>query len=307
MIVAVCANAAVDVTYTVPQLHVGEAHRVTEVHTRAGGKGVNVARVLHQLGEPVVLCGFAGGAGGAVIDADLAASGLDHRLTPVAGDSRRAVAVVAGGEATVFNEAGPTVTSDEWRRLVAEVADACLGADVLVLSGSLPPGAPVTGYAQLVELARRLGLLSVVDADGDVLGAALAAAPDVVKPNEAEAATALGRPVRSRTDAREAGLHLQRLGAQASVVSRGADGLVAVRDGESIEARLDRRVEGNPTGAGDALVAALARGLGAGATWRELLCDGVAVSAAAVAEPVAGGFDTALAAALRPHVELEEF
>ena len=103
MIVAVCANAAVDVTYTVPELRPGQTHRVADVDTRAGGKGINVARVLHQLGEQVTVCGFAGGAAGDAIAADLVASGIARRLTPIDRESRRAVVVVAQHEATVFN------------------------------------------------------------------------------------------------------------------------------------------------------------------------------------------------------------
>ena len=307
MIVAVCANAAIDVTYTVPVLLPGEAHRVAEVRERAGGKGINVARVLHQLGEDVTVCGFAGGAAGAAIVADLQSSGIAQALTSIAGESRRAVAVVAQDQATVFNEQGPRVGEDEWQRLVADIATTGVGADVIVLSGSVPPGAPVDGYAQLVELAQRLGATVILDADGEALGHALEAAPDIVKPNASEAAAVLGRPVLTREDARDAGQALLRRGPHAAVVSRGPAGLVAVRDGEAIEARLPRTVDGNPTGAGDALAAALARGMSTGATWREMLCDAAAISAAAVAEPVAGGFVPAVASELRPMIELEEF
>jgi tagatose 6-phosphate kinase len=307
VIVAVCANAAIDVTYTVPVLLPGEAHRVAEVRERAGGKGINVARVLHQLGQDVTVCGFAGGAAGAAIIDDLQVSGIAQALTPIAGESRRAVAVVAQDQATVFNEQGPRISNEEWQQLVADVGAASLGAEVVVLSGSVPPGAPATGYAQLADLARRQGATVIVDADGDALGHALAAAPEIVKPNASEAAALLGRSVQTREDARDAGHALLRRGAHAAVVSRGPSGLVAVREGEAIEARLPRRVDGNPTGAGDALAAALARGLSSGATWREMLCDAAAISAAAVAEPVAGGFVQAVADELRPAIELEEF
>jgi tagatose 6-phosphate kinase len=307
VIVAVCANAAIDVTYTVPVLLPGEAHRVAEVRERAGGKGINVARVLHQLGQDVTVCGFAGGVAGAAIIDDLTVSGIAQALTPIAGESRRAVAVVAQDQATVFNEQGPHIADEEWRRLVADVGAASLGAEVVVLSGSIPPGAPASGYAQLVGLAQRHGATVIVDAAGDALGHALEAAPEIVKPNASEAAALLGRPVVTREDARDAGLALLRRGANAAVVSRGPAGLIAVRTGEAIEARLPRRVDGNPTGAGDALAAALARGLSSGATWRETLCDAAAISAAAVAEPVAGGFVQAVADELRPAIELEEF
>jgi tagatose 6-phosphate kinase len=102
MIATVTLNLALDVTYTVREVRRHEANRVTSVHERAGGKGVNVSRVLHALGHDTVVCGFVGAPTGEVITADLAAAGLDAVITPIAGNSRRTVAVADGtsGDAT---------------------------------------------------------------------------------------------------------------------------------------------------------------------------------------------------------------
>src|SRR6266511_2039055 len=126
----------------------------------------------------------------------------------------------------------------------------------------------------------------LVDAEGDALHAALVAAPDVVKPNAAELRATTGHD-----DPALGAEALLRAGARAVVVSLGPDGLLAVTDAESWQAIPPEVVLGNPTGAGDATMAALAAGLAGGHPWSETLREAVAVAAAAVLLPVAGGFD----------------
>ncbi|MEZ0069376.1 tagatose 6-phosphate kinase [Streptacidiphilus sp. MAP12-20] len=201
MIVTVTLNAALDVTYVVDGVTLGATHRVRSVAQRAGGKGVNAARVLAALGEPALALGLAGGATGDALRAELAASGVPHRLTPIAGATRRAVAVVdaaagggaSGGGVTGFWEPGPMVTAEEFERFVRDdFLPSLATARAVVLSGSLPPGVPVDAYARLVRLAADAGVPALVDADGPALRAALGARPALVKPNAEEARRALG-------------------------------------------------------------------------------------------------------------------
>src|SRR2546430_16726547 len=114
VILTVPLNTALDVTYRVGLLEPGETHRVEEVRTQAGGKGVNVARVLHALGHEVMITGFAGGPTGEALRADLSAAGLAEALVPIEGSTRRTVTVVDDRDATGFHEPGPTVTPAEW-------------------------------------------------------------------------------------------------------------------------------------------------------------------------------------------------
>ncbi len=116
MIATVTLNLALDVTYTVGEIAWHAANRVTAVSERAGGKGVNVARVLSALGHSTVVCGLVGGHTGDSITAELEAAGMPTALTPIAGNNRRTVAVVdsSAGDATGFWEPGPTVTEGEW-------------------------------------------------------------------------------------------------------------------------------------------------------------------------------------------------
>lgn len=262
MIVTITPNLALDVTYELPELRPGETHRVRAVRSRAGGKGVNVARVLRSLGHDVLVLGLTGGATGDAVRTDLDVSGLAHDLVPCAGETRRTVTLVAGGEATVLAEPGPVVTADEWAALEARVPD----ADMVVVSGSLPPGVPPEAVARLA--ARDVPV--IVDTSGEALRRAAPYAW-AVKPNAEELAEVAG------TDDPVAGARL--LGARTAVVSLGAGGLLAVIGEEVHRVAPPKVVTGNPTGAGDAVVAALAAG--AGAPWPELLRDAAALSAAA--------------------------
>jgi fructose-1-phosphate kinase PfkB-like protein len=171
----------------------------------------------------------------------------------------------------------------------------------VVLSGSLPRGLSDDSYAELVELGHSHGAQVVVDADGAALRGALRSSPDLVAPNRAELARATGTgDVAAGVDA------LRELGARDVLVSCGADGLVLMPEkGSGWQARLPVPLSGNPTGAGDALVAALAAGLASGTTWPQMVQDAVAWSAAAVLQPMAGEIDPDDVARLAPRVLME--
>lgn len=286
MIVVLTANPALDLTYQVPELIPGTTHRPA-VRSRAGGKGVNVARTLHTLGHGVLAVLPLGGPEGSAIRGELARAAIPVRSTPIAGATRRTVTVVeAAGTATAFNEAGPDLSAEEWRAVVGAVEAGLARAKVLVLSGRLPGGVPEDAYARLVAAARERGVPTVLDAEGPALLAGVAAGPTVVKPNihELVAATGIGDPRRAAETLRAAG-------AVNVVVSAGPDGLLAVTGDGVWTARPPRVEAGNPTGAGDAAVAALAAGLAAGSPWPDLLRTAAALSAATVLTECAGAFD----------------
>lgn len=302
MIVTVTLNLALDVTYEVDELVPDASHRVRAVHQRAGGKGVNVARVLHGQGRAVTCLGLVGGAAGATIAADLEAAGIDASLTHIARESRRTVSVVsaATGGSTLFNEPGPEVTQDEWRAFLDAYARSAAAARVVVLSGSLPPSVPEDAYGRLARLARDSGVRTIVDADGRALARSLEGSPDVVKPNAAELRAASGLD-----DADAAMRSMLGAGAGAVVATFGADGIRALTPEGAWSAGIREPVEGvNPTGAGDAVAAALAAGLEDGRDWPSMLSDAVAWSAAAVAAPLAGDLDAHVLGEVRPFLHV---
>ncbi|MER7079676.1 1-phosphofructokinase family hexose kinase, partial [Saccharopolyspora kobensis] len=144
MIITVTPNPALDVSYRVAHLSPGSSHRVREVHERAGGKGLNVSRVLHGQGIGTLVAAPVGGVHGDAIREDLDAAGIEHLLLPVPGPTRRTIAVVAeedtSGEATLFNEPGSHLAEADWQRFRELLTTRLPEASVLVCSGSLPPG-----------------------------------------------------------------------------------------------------------------------------------------------------------------------
>jgi tagatose 6-phosphate kinase len=306
VILTITLNPALDVTYWVGRLQVGESHRVGAHQARAGGKGINVAAVLTSMGHPVLATGIAGGQTGGDVRADLDARGIPHRFLEGTGESRRTVTVVEdhGGLSTTFNEAGPTLAPAQWHAFRAHLSALLDSTDisVVVLSGSLPPGSPHDGYAHLSRQFRAARVGVLVDADGAALRHAVAASPTLVKPNLAELKSATGAH-----DLR-AGVHaLRRRGAADVVVSDGARGLVTIRaDGSTARAWSADVLRGNPTGAGDAAAAALAVGLSNGLRPEESLPKAVAWSAAAVLKPLAGEIDPDDVAHLCTRVRTEE-
>ncbi|WP_103349832.1 1-phosphofructokinase family hexose kinase [Amycolatopsis sp. CA-128772] len=283
MIVTVTPNTALDVTYTVDSLVPDAVHRARDVRRRAGGKGVNVARVLHALDVDVHAIATAGGATGVAVATELGAAGLSAELVPIGGETRRTTTVLSAsdGSVTLINEPGPVVTAAEWELLAEHVHRR--EPEVLVCSGSLPPGAPSEGYARLLA-----GRTSVLDTSGAALLAGLAGRPAVVKPNAEELREATGHD-----DLERAARELMRAGAGAVVVSLGAGGLLAVTPAGTWRATPPGALTGNATGAGDAVVAALALGLSRREPWPEILRRAVALSGAAVLGPLAGDVDLA--------------
>lgn len=256
MIVTVTPNPALDLTWRAERVVPGGSHRVDAALARAGGKGVNVARVAHAQGADVLAVTTAGGPVGEEFANELRESGVPHRLVPVAAETRRSAAIVdeALGDTMIFNERGTSPSPAEWAALLDEVQAALPGAGVLVVSGSLPRGADPGLVPRLLSLAADRGVPAVVDVSGPVMLAAASAGAALLKPNRAELADATGLD-----DPIEGARELLRLGARRVLCSLGAEGLLLVRAGVApLRARLPEPLAGNPTGAGDAAVAAAA-------------------------------------------------
>jgi tagatose 6-phosphate kinase len=298
MILCVCLSPAVDITYRVGRLRTGATNRVTSVARRPGGKAVNVARVLHGLGDPVRLLAPVGGPSGAEFAADLGELGLPAELVPNGAATRSTVTVVDDeGAATVLVEPAPL---DCWPALLLRAQDAVRAADAVVVSGRVPTGAPPGALGELVRRASGAGRPIVIDTSGPPLTDALRAGPTLVKPNADELAEVTGD-----SDAQRAARSLAAEYGTTVVASLGADGVFVAGPAGEWRAAPGAALRGNPTGAGDALVAGLARGLRAGTPWPDMLRDAVGLAAAAVLSPYAGEVDPARFAEQRSSVVVE--
>lgn len=309
MILTVTPNPALDITYHLDSLTPGTSINASSTSQRAGGKGINVSRLLKGLGEDTVICGLIGGDTGQLIASDLDDALLRHEFVPTRGETRRTVALVTPpGLATIVLEPGPVVSRDEWDGLLGAVRGLLADADVMVLSGSLPVGVPSSAYAELVAAGVLAGVPVLLDTRGPSLAAAMEAGPSIVKPNQDELRDATPDVLSGDDSVLRRMMRLRGQRPSAVVCSLGSDGLVALVGSTLFRGRLRSGtvVSGNPTGAGDAVVAALAVGESKGSPWNERVRDAVALSAAAVEHPVAGTVDLATYRRLRARVDLHE-
>ena len=284
VILTVTPNPAVDLTWEVDRIEIGGTHRADTGRVRAGGKGLNVARVAHAQGFEVQALTTYGGATGDELRADLESGGVPHVLLPVSAATRRSVAWVdrSLGDTTIVNERGISPNREEWAQFVGAVYEQAASASVVVIAGSFPPGSPEGLLEALLAAAGERPI--IVDTSGDALLAAADAGVAVLKPNRAELAEATGI-----ADPIEGARELLQRGAGLVLLSLGAEGMLAVTADGITRARLPQALAGNPTGAGDAAVAAACTLLDSGVWDTEaILRRATAWSAAAVLMPLAG-------------------
>jgi 1-phosphofructokinase family hexose kinase len=279
MILSLTLNPAVDKTVFVRELVPGAVNRASRSVLDPGGKGINVSRVVHRLGQPTIAFGFLAGNLGAIIARALDDEGVAHRFAWVAGETRLDVVVVDESRGTSLKlwDCGPRIARADLEALLADVRRWLPATRVLVVAGSVPPGVPRDVYARLVDDARTHGVRTILDADGETLRLGLSARPSLIKPNVAEAETLLGRRLPDVTSVAEAARELLGRGPEAVVVSMGSRGAIcasAAGVALAVPPPVQRR---STVGSGDSLVAGLAIGLASG--WP--LVDGLRLGTAA--------------------------
>jgi 1-phosphofructokinase family hexose kinase len=260
VIITVTLNAAIDKSLSVPNFRLGRRHRTVDQTTMPGGKGVNVARTLKTLGQPVIATGFAGGPTGTRIVEQLTAESILNDFVRIREESRTNTAVhdPTSGEQTEINERGPAVSENEIELFRDKLLYLARGAAIVVFAGSLPRGVEPDIYATLVRELKRMGVTTVVDSEGDAMRHAVRAEPDVISPNIPEAEELVGHEFNDEDDRIMAVNEMVQLGAGEAIMTL-ADGCVAsVRvDGERVLHRvwIEPREAVATVGAGDAFLA----------------------------------------------------
>jgi len=288
MIITVTLNAAIDKSLSVPNFRLGRRHRSVEQTTLAGGKGVNVARTLKTLGQPVIATGFAGGPTGTRIVEQLTAESILNDFVRIAEESRTNTAVhdPTNGAQTEINERGPTVSAREVELFREKLLYLAQGADVVVIAGSLPHGVAPDLYAQLIKELRRTNVSVIVDTDGEPLRHAVRAEPEAVSPNMREAEELVGHEFNDEEDMVIAVREMRQLGAREAImtVPDGCIASVPEERGEGPAATVLRvHIEPRETvatvGAGDAFLAGYVAARYAGSDPEERLRYAVACGA----------------------------
>lgn len=305
-IMTVTLNPAVDKTYTTQELIVGNVNRMRTVMKIAGGKGVNVAKVLRQYDFDVAATGFLGGYSGRFIEEELERRGAACRFVHVDGETRSNMNILAdNGFVTEILEPGPVISAQKQREFMEQYERLLGECGMVVLSGSVGQGMDADIYETLTARAEDAGVPVCLDASGESLRLGLRARPRMVKPNLRELEGLMGRKLRDRGQAAEAARLLCAEGIARVVVSMGSRGLLSVTADGVLYARALGIVPVNTVGCGDCVVASYAMSYMKGESEEEAVRRACAVSAANATTLESADIPMAAAEKLRQEIVVE--
>ena len=285
MIYTVTLNPALDKTVEIPSLTIDAVNRITTMRTDPGGKGINVSKVIAKLGGKSIATGILGGDTGRAILSALEDMKLTTSFHFVEGETRTNMKIIDPVQHTNtdINEPGVTVSEEILNELLHELLEKITAEDIVVISGSMPKGSPQDTYYTWTKACREKGAKVILDADGDLLKAGLKASPYLIKPNNHELSSLVGRTLSTPEElARTARELMERYDISKIVVSMGGDGALYVTDSEIIYAQGLKVPVGSTVGAGDSVVASLAVAEEAGMSLPETVRLSTATGAANV-------------------------
>ncbi len=296
MIVTVTPNAALDKTIQVPSMQIGMRHRGARGLVAPGGKGINVARALRIMQEPVIATGLKGGETGSRIVRELTLEGILNDFVTIEGESRSSTVLVdpTSGRQTEIIENGPSVTTAELERLLERLEYLARDAYAVVLAGSLPRDVPEGWYAEAAKVVRRAGAQIVLDSEGDPLRQGVVAEPHLVAPNQREAEELVGHEFSGDADVVDALDEIADMGARNVLITTETGVAALLREGGQVRrfrVRAPRIDVLSTVGAGDALLAGYLSSRLRGGSPEEALLHGVACGTASTLLAGAGMYD----------------
>lgn len=260
MITTICLNPSFDRAVEMDSLKLGQVNRIRAVREDLGGKGINVAVVARRLGLDVQCIGVLGENGAEQVSAMMDQEGLKNHFLRIPGKVRTNLKLVIKDEKgiTELNETGTRLTPENLDAFFRMAQEKTADSDVVVLTGSLPPGCPVGVYRDLMKLLE--GKKIILDTEGKELELAAREHPFLIKPNLHEMETTLGLELRTMRSIRDAALLFIRLGVDHAVVSMGAMGAMYVDGGKTLYAPALRVNAKSHIGAGDAMLGGILLG-----------------------------------------------
>lgn len=260
MIYTVTFNPSLDYIVSVEDFKTGITNRTSSELILPGGKGLNVSMVLGNLGLENTAFGFAAGFTGAEIVRRVEEMGVKADFIPVPGGISRINLKLKSIEGTEINGCGPVIGKDALEQLLEKLA--VLGeGDVLVLAGSIPRSVPDDIYGEILRRLAGKAVLTVVDAERELLVKVLEYHPFLVKPNNHELGEIFGVELADREAVIPYAKRLREMGAGNVLVSLAGEGAVlAAEDGNIYEAPAPKGKLINGVGAGDSMVAGFLAG-----------------------------------------------
>nr|WP_106498477.1 1-phosphofructokinase [Lentibacillus sp. Marseille-P4043] len=279
MILTVTLNPAVDVSYKLDQFALDSVNRIRDVSKTAGGKGLNVSRVLKLLGEDIAATGFLGGSLGNFIQSQLVHLGIHDFFVPIQGESRNCIAVIHEGRQTEILESGPVIKASETNDFLGKFTEYVRKVDLVTISGSLPKGLTNDFYEKLIDTAGNNDTSVLLDTKGELLEHTLKgiSKPYLIKPNQEELADLLKRKLTNEADIIDAMKSAMFADVEWVVVTLGSEGALVKHNEVMYRAKPPKVEAVNPVGSGDSVIAGFAAGLSRGFINEELIKFGLAM------------------------------
>ncbi|MCP3805768.1 MULTISPECIES: 1-phosphofructokinase [unclassified Paenibacillus] len=253
MIYTVTLNPSIDYIVEVDDLKLGDLNRMKRDLKLPGGKGINVSRVLNQLGADSTAIGFLGGFTGRFIDDTLREESIKTDFVMIEDDTRINIKLKHGDE-TEINGLGPAIREQEADALVQKLAGLQKN-DIVVLSGSIPPSLGGDFYDRLISVCQQTGAEFVIDTTGEALMKALVHKPLLIKPNHHELAELFGVTIHSKEEIVTYGRKLLEAGAKNVLISMAGEGALFITADEVYHANVPAGTVKNSVGAGDSMIA----------------------------------------------------
>lgn len=282
MILTMTLNPAIDKVYFVNRFDKGEVHRPSEMVATAGGKGLNVSRVINTLGSPIAATGFLGGGNGSFIQHQLEQSGIENRFHSIEGETRICINITDSSDLTSTEvlEAGPEISKEEAEALLEDLKTGLDDVTILTISGSLPKGIQADYYYKIIQLAKRRHIKVLLDSSGQAFIEGIKAKPFLIKPNKDEIKMIYDGPMESIDDYKNAILYLHQLGIEMPVISMGKEGSIAGYNGKILHTKFPELKVVNTVGSGDSFIAGCAVALSKNLSFEDVIKMGTACGCA---------------------------
>jgi tagatose 6-phosphate kinase len=305
MITTITLNVAIDKAYVVDDFAKNTVTRVRKCTNTAGGKGLNVSKVIKLCGEDITATGFIGGHAGAYVEELLREHDIMTDFVHTRSETRSCINILAkDGSSTEFLEPGAPVTTEEVIQFQDKIRQLIDKSDVITISGSVPMGVEVTIYADLITRIKEKGKRVILDTSGVLLTDGVKACPTLIKPNSEELEALLGIKITSQAEVIEAAKKLHNTGIEYVVVSLGSNGALLICKEGVFHGKPPKITPVNTVGCGDSMVGALAVSLVRNQSVEEALRYAVAVSAANALTMATGSFHIHDMKQLMPNVSI---
>ena len=258
-ILTVTLNPSIDKTISLEKIILNQLNRAIDTRVDPGGKGINVARVLKNLDVEVIATGLIAGDIGKKLIKSLNDQGIENDFYEIEGETRTNLKILdlSNHKITEINEPGFLVTEKDLNGFRKKYKTLLKHAEIVVLSGSLPPGIPINFYHECIQIAKTDGKKVILDADGQVFIEGLNAIPFAIKPNLQELEVVSGRKLENIDQITQEIKKFTKQGIQLVIVSMGPEGAIIANNNHIIKADTWNIDVKGATGSGDSMVAAM--------------------------------------------------